>query len=122
MASKRLKGSLPELHDPSSGRLDVQRVADYLGVSRTQLTDAIGGSNRAADHTTKSPVEREHLLSIKRSLDILSDVIGEHTTVLAWLNSPHPDLAMQTPMQIILASQPRALEQLLENAVMGIPS
>jgi uncharacterized protein (DUF2384 family) len=57
----------------------------------------------------------------KRVLVILSDMLGKRETVLAWLNSSHPDLGDRTPMQVILEGHISAVLAVLENALAGVP-
>ena len=52
----------------------------------------------------------------------LASMIGDQATVRAWLNSPHPDLGMRTPIEVILNGRVGALSTILENALAGIPT
>jgi hypothetical protein len=122
MAIGVLTVSLPELYSPDSGRLDAQRIADYLNIPLAQLAGALGKRYQTLYKTPAGASVQEKLFPIKRSLDILSDVIGDRATVLAWLNSPHQDLGMRTPLQVILEGRADAVEGMLTNAVAGLPS
>lgn len=119
---RSLTVALPQLHDADSGRIDAQKVAEYVGIPLKQLADAISASYPAVHKTPAAESLQEALRPIKRSLEILDQVIGNEATIRAWLRSSHPDLGKRTPLDVILAGRPRALHTLLENALSGIPS
>ena len=98
---------LVELHDPRTGRIDAQRVSDYLNVPLTRLARALGMNYTTVHKTPAAPSIQGPLAPIKRSLEILENMLGERATVLAWLNSPNPDLGMRTPIEVILEGQRR---------------
>jgi CheY-like chemotaxis protein len=113
---------LAELHDPSTGRLDAGRIAEYLGV-------ALSGFAKASDMTVaglhKSPASgslQEVLIPIARSLTILFQLLGSKESVRTWMNSPHPDLGGRTPISVILEGKARAVSDMLEAALAGQPS
>jgi CheY-like chemotaxis protein/uncharacterized protein (DUF2384 family) len=118
----KLEVVLAQLHDPDSGRVDATRVADYVGVPLAKLAPALGVKYRTLFKTPSAESVQESLHPIKRALTILNDVVGDQQTVRAWLNSPHVDLGMRTPIQVILEGHVDALLRLLENALEGIPA
>lgn len=121
--SRSIRVTLPELHDPKgTGRLDASRIAGYLGVPLAQLAEALGANYTAVHKTPAAPAVQEGLRPIKRSLEILADMFADPKEVRTWLNSPHPDLGIRTPLQVILEGHADALRTLLENAVAGIPT
>jgi hypothetical protein len=113
---------LPELHDRETGRLDARSVAAYLNVPLTRLAAALGKKYQTVYKTPAAPALQEGLTAIETILNVLARVIGDRPTILAWLNSPHPDLGMRTPMQVMLDGHADAVEGMLMNAVWGIPS
>ena len=120
--SPKLAVRLAELHDRETGRLDAARVAEYLKIPLKQLSEALG-RNYSTVHRTPSAVGlQEPLGSIKRSLIILEDVLGDRSSALIWLNSPHPDLGQRTPMDVILEGRVQVVEEMLKGALEGIPS
>jgi DNA-binding response OmpR family regulator len=113
---------LPQLHDPNSGRIHAGRVAEFLDVPLRRLAFALNANYKQVHKTPDAVALQEGLIPIKRSLVILSAVLGDPGTVRAWLNSPHPDLGSKTPLTVILEGHAGALRAVLENAVAGIPS
>jgi hypothetical protein len=113
---------LPELHNAKSGRLDALRIAAYLDVPLTQLATALGRKYQALHKTPDAPGVQPALAPIKTSLVILHDVLGDRSAVLAWLNSPHPNLEMRAPLALILAGQVERVMAMLVRAATGIPS
>lgn len=113
---------LKELYDPETGRLDAQRIADYLRVTLTQLAAALGKKYQTLHKTPASASVQTRLQPIKRTLDILAQLGADWSTTLAWLNSQHPDLGMCTPLELILAGHADAVTGMLEDALEGTPS
>jgi CheY-like chemotaxis protein len=113
---------LQELHDPGTGRISADKVAEYLAVPLKQLAEAIGVKYSTVHKTPAAEPLQGGLIPIKRSLEILQELIRNPVGVRAWLNTPHPDLGMRTPLRVILEGNAEALRTILENALEGIPS
>jgi Protein of unknown function (DUF2384) len=114
--------TLQELHDPETGRLDASRIAEFLKVPLKQLAGALDKNYSTVHKTPSAPALQPPLRSIKRTLEILEEVFPNRAVVLAWLNSPHVDLGNRTPLDVILLGHPDAVTDMLEAALMGIPS
>ena len=114
---------LVELHNPDTGRLDAQRMAEYLGVPLTQLAEAIGRPYTGLHKTPDAPSAQEALRPIKRTLNILFEVSGGNDAAIrAWLNTPHPDLGEVTPLRAIMDGHADAVAGMLAGAMAGMPS
>jgi Protein of unknown function (DUF2384) len=122
MANALMPVALPELHNPNSGRLDAQLIAGYLSVPLTRLAGVTGKKYASLHKTPDAPAVQDALFPIKRSLDILARVIEDRSAILAWLNSPHPDLGQRTPLQVLLEGHADAVEGMLEDAMAGMPA
>jgi len=105
--------TLPELYNPDSGRLDAGRVAAYLNVPLAQIARAIGAKPQTVQETPDAAAIQPALFAIKRVLDILARVIGERATMLAWLNTPHPELGHRTALEVIGEEYADAVEGML---------
>jgi len=114
--------TLQELHDPATGRLDACRVAEFLKIPLKKLAEGLGKNYSTVHKTPTAPSLQPRLQSIERILEILEDVFADRAQVLAWLNHPHPDLGKRTPLDVICEGYPDAVEDMLEAALMGIPS
>jgi CheY-like chemotaxis protein len=114
--------ALPELHETSTGRLDAEKIADFLEVPLSKLAAGLGANYAAVHKTPAADSLQDKLIPIKRSLEILATVLGDRRTILRWLNSPHPDLGTRTPMQVILDGHVGAVRTILENAIAGTPT
>jgi CheY-like chemotaxis protein/uncharacterized protein (DUF2384 family) len=112
---------LSDLHGPT-GQLDAAAVANYLSIPLAKLAAAVGMNYTTLHKTPDSAAVQPSLATIKRILVILSEMLGKRETVLAWLNSPHPDLGNRTPISVVLEGHASAVVSLLENALAGIPS
>lgn len=116
-----LQVPLQELHDVRCGRLDTAKFAEYLDRPLKQIANAMGKNYSAIHKTPAAPDVQPFLQSLKTSLVILEDVFGNRSAVLAWLNSPHPDLGQRTPLDVILQGHPNAVKNMLQAAVIGTP-
>ena len=121
-ARRTIKIPQRELHDPESGRIDAQEVANYLGVPLAKMAGALGVKYPALHKTPSAPGLQEKLRPIKESIDLVSRITVSKSDARAWLNNPHPDLGGSTPMEVILEGKAGAVVTMLSNAMEGIPS
>ena len=119
---KRLAVRLADLHDRDTGRLDAVKVAEYLRIPLKQLSEALGRNYSTVHRTPSASGLQERLCSIKSSLVILEDVLGDRSSALIWLNSPNPDLGKRTPMEVLLEGRVEIIEDMLKGALEGVPS
>ena len=120
-ASNVIHVSLVELHDKQSGRIDAQKVAEYMGIPLKRLVEGLDLSYKAAHKNPSSESFQVVLQPIKRILEILDEIFAKPETVRAWLNTPHADLGGRTALQTILEKNSQAVLTVLENAVAGVP-
>jgi len=113
---------LAELHDPKTGRLDAGRIASFLGAPLSSFAKFSGVSVAGLHKSPRSVSVQPHLIPIARSLAILTQLLSTKESVLAWMNSPHPDLGGQTPLQLVLEGKAQVVTDLLEAALAGQPS
>lgn len=122
MTSAVVRIDLRELHNPDSGRLDTRRIAEYLNVPLSHLAVALGKNYRTLYKTPDSTGVQPLLWPIKTSLTILTEALGDRATVLAWLNCPHPNLDMRTPLEVMLKGRADLVMEMLVRAAVGIPT
>ena len=113
---------LTDLHDPETGRLDAKRIAAYLHVSLSSLAAITGGSVAAIHKAPAANSLQQTLAPIAQTISVLTEVLSSKELVLAWLNSPHPDLGNQTPLQLILGGHAGTVADLVAAALAGQPS
>ena len=112
---------LVRVHD-ESGRINAAKVADFMGVTLPQLSQALGASYAAVHKTPDAPSLQAGLGTIKQALALLDRATRSRKEARAWLNSAHPDLDDRTPLEVILSGHADAIVTLLENAIAGRPS
>lgn len=117
-----IQPSLPELHDPGTGRIDARRIADYLGITLKELSEALGEKYATVHKTPASERLQPGLRRLKRILEILASYLSARVDILAWLNSPHPDLDEEEPLDLMLTGEGEAVRTLLENTLLGHPA
>lgn len=112
---------LPELHDETTGRIDAQKLAVYLGVPLKRLAEGLQLNYKAIHRNPSAEAFQSTLKPVKRSAEILHDFFHKPETVRVWLNTSHPDLDGHTALELILANNPNAVLRILENAAAGVP-
>lgn len=113
---------LPALHNPTSGRLDAKRIAEYLGIPVAKLAEALGRKTAAVHKSPAAASLQDRLAPIARLLGILQEFFRSPEGIRAWLNSPHPDLGNETPMSVLLDGNAEVVADMLEAALAGQPS
>jgi hypothetical protein len=112
---------LPKLHDETSGRIDAQKLAVYMGVPLKRLAEGLQLNYKAIHRNPSAEAIQPPLKPVKRSMEILNEFFNKPETVRVWLNTPHPDLDGHTALEMILADNPIAVLRILENAAAGVP-
>lgn len=112
---------LPELHDPRNGRIDAQKVADFMGIPLKPLSEGLGLNYKAVHRNSSASGFQLALQPVKRSLEILQELFGAKETIRIWLNTPHPELDGATSLDTILDGKALAVSRLLGNARQGVP-
>ncbi len=112
---------LPELHDETTGRIDAQKLAVYMGVPLKRLAEGLQLNYKAIHRNPSAEAFQSTLKPVKRSAEILHDFFHKPETVRVWLNTSHPDLDGHTALELILANNPNAVLRILENAAAGVP-
>ena len=112
---------LPELHDGETGRIDAQKVAEFMGVPLKRLCEGLGRQYKAAHRNPAAAAIQPALRPVKRSLELLHEFFGPAESIRAWLNTPHPDLGGASALETILAGRADAVALILENAWNGVP-
>jgi hypothetical protein len=112
---------LPELHDATSGRIEAQKLAVYMGVPLKRLAEGLQLNYKAIHRNPSSDVFQPALKPVKRSMEILQDFFNKPEIVRVWLNTSHPDLDGHTALEMIFANNSSAVLRILENAAAGVP-
>ena len=112
---------LPELHDGKTGRIDAQKVAEFMGVVLKLLSEGLGLNYKAVHRSPSAAGFQKALRPVKRSLELLHEFFGPPESIRAWLNTPHPDLGGTTALETILEGKAEAVGLILENAWNGVP-
>ncbi len=115
------KVALAELHDGRTGRINAQKVAEFMGVALKPLSESLGLNYKAVHRSPSAPSFQKALRLVKRPLELLHGFFGPPESIRAWLNTPHPDLDGATALETILEGKADAVGMILENAWNGVP-
>jgi len=111
-----------DLHEPETGRLHARRIADYLAVPLSSLAAPLQVKVATLHKTPASPSLQEKLAPIAWIVGVLFLIFRSREGLLAWLNSPHPDLGGKAPLSFILGGKPTTISEMLEATLAGQPS
>ena len=112
---------LPDLH-AENGRIDAQKVADYIGIPLKRLSDGLGLRYGSVHRNPSAESLQDSLRPVKRTLELLYEFFGRQDTIRVWLNTPHPELGGKSALEVILEDKAIAVQTILENAFAGVPS
>ena len=110
-----------ELHD-GRGNLSARAIAKRLGVSLERLAPALDYTPQGLARNPTSERLQAPLAAIAHVLERLRALLGDERSVAIWLRAPHPDLAGQTPLALLLAGKVVTVTTLLHLAEAGQPA
>lgn len=114
--------TVPELHDPASGRIDAARVARFFGLSLSALAKALDRSPQTLHKTPDAPRLQAALAPLARIATSLVTLFGTADRARVWMNAPHPDLDRVAPVDLVKANKAGVVADLLEDALLGHPA
>jgi hypothetical protein len=109
----------PELRSEESGRFDANKIAARLGVSVNRLAPSTGVSQQALSKRPDSPRAQKALASAARVLAAL-DELHLVNEARMWLQTPHPRLGDEPPLELILRGEADIVARMLERALEGV--
>jgi antitoxin Xre/MbcA/ParS-like protein len=110
------------LHDPNTGRLSAQAIADTLGISATALAKSIGLTPSALSKRPDAKAAQRSLRDLEFSIAALRRLLGSETTMRAWLNAPNPDLGQEPPIHLLTKGSASELASYIRSALAGQPT
>ena len=113
---------LPELHDQKNGRIDAQKLANFMAIPLKRLAEGVELNYKAVHRDPSGESFQEALRPVKRSLEYLHELFQKPATIRVWLNTPHPMLDGKTALATVLEGKAFAIERLLGNAWDGVVS
>lgn len=113
---------IPEVHDPTTGRIDAKKLAEALGVKQAQLARALIVDRRVLGSAPTLPKIQKRAAMLERTLAILIDYLGSVEVARAWFQTPNPDLEGRTPWEVCenVEEFPKGVEA-VANMVAAIP-
>jgi hypothetical protein len=115
MGSEKPRLILPELH-ASNGRIDAQKVADFLCIPLKRLAEGLGLNYKAVHRDPSGESFQVALCPVKRSLEYLHELFQKPASIRVWLNTSHPMLDGKTALEAMVEGKAFAVERLLGNA------
>ncbi len=109
----------PELHDPHSGRLNVEELAKALDIPVSRLSKAVGVTPAALQKNPAARSIQNALSKVAFCYVTLERLLGSREKTITWLNAPHPDFAARTPLSLIEEGKADAVVGLLEDVLAG---
>lgn len=113
---------IAEFHDPRSGRLDAQRIADVLELPLAALAKGLGVTRAALARRPTAAAAQPGLRQLESGWAGLRRVLGDDHAIRAWLHAARPELEGHAPIDLLRAGSVRALADYVESALAGQPS
>jgi len=111
---------LPQLHEKKTGRIDAQKVADYMAVPLKRLAEGLELNYKAVHRDPAGESFQEALKPVKRTLEYLHGFYPKPEHQRIWLNTPHPLFDGKTSLEMILEGKAFAPERVLGSAWNGV--
>lgn len=108
-----------ELHDPDTGRLDGQKIANAIAVPAKEIARVVGVSPAALQKNPAARSIQAPLREIVFSLATLQRLLGSREAALVWLNAPNPEFEGKAPLQLILDNKADAVAGLIRDVLAG---
>lgn len=118
-----MRGLMPILHNPKSGRLDAKRIADWFGLPLTALAQALGRQYAAVHKTPDAPALQEDLHLYLQIASDLQYLAGSYEGAQVWLGAKIPDFEDHVPRDLLTEGQGAAemIAAFLEDSLYGQP-
>lgn len=114
--------TLPELLDPV-GRWDARRMARFIGTDIEDLAEILGQDSDVVRAHPSAPALQENLDQVAFILRGLLEVTGgDRSTVLIWLNAPHPVLDDESPLDLMRHGELGVVVNLVDDLLSGAPA
>ena len=115
--------ALPELLDPGSGLWNARRMARFIGTDVEDLAEILGQDPEAVRAHPAASALQEGLDQVDFILRGLLEVTGgNRSTVLIWLNAPHPVLDDESPLDLMRGGELEVVVNLVDDLLSGAPA
>lgn len=116
-------GAVPEWLETGSGLWDPREVAAFLGMDVEDLAEILGQDPEAVRAHPAAPALQENLDKVAFILRGLLEVTGgDRSTVLIWLNAPHPVLDDESPLDLMRGGELGVVVNLVDDLLSGAPA
>ena len=112
-----------ELVDPQTGRLDAQRVAEYLHLRVSDLAEITGDAGELVHQNPDAPAVQSQLEKVAVIVNgLLTLTAGDKEQALLWLNAPHPALDRESPLDLMRGAELDVVVDLVIDMLSGAPA
>lgn len=104
-----------------SGLFQPQRVARFVGLSKTDLAQLAGIAPASVRFDAKIPrILRERLMDIAATCELVAEAFAGNTTRTAlWFMTPNPQLGNVSPCELLRRGERDVLQQRVIEAIPG---
>jgi len=105
--------------EPTTGKVNVKRLADVLDVSVRKLAPGVGVTEGAI---RQKPTADRAQPGARKMVDVFQhalDVIGDWTDTMVWMQTPRKDLSGNSPLTLIVSGRAEVVSDLIENIESG---
>lgn len=120
-APQAMRHLVPEIHNPSTGRIDAKKVAALLGVPLAETARILGRNLSTVHKTPGAQALQPRLAKLEQILAALHRLAGSNENLRIWLKAPNPELDGRTPIDLLNDGKMEVVAGLLEDALLGQP-
>ena len=111
-----------KLHRGKSGQLDAERVAEFFGVSLTQVARSFKRQVSTVHKTPNAPSLQSDLRQLESIASGLMRLTGSERRSRMWLQASNPALDQHAPIELMKMGKVSQLQQFVQDLLDGRPA
>ncbi|HEV3037815.1 MAG TPA: response regulator [Candidatus Angelobacter sp.] len=111
-----------KLHDPKTGRLDAQRIAQFFGFKVAELARMLEKRVGTVSKTANAPALQDALRPLEVIASGLLRLLGSETRVRMWLQAANPALDGHAPVELLQRGKVAELADFVQDLLEGRPA
>lgn len=118
-----LSNATPGIFNSQAGRLDSERVAQFLHLRARDMAEITGHSERYVRENPDAPSFQPQLTKVGFIVGGLLELTGgDKEQMLIWLHAPHPVLDNDAPLDLLRGNEIDVVVDLVDDMLTGAPA
>ncbi len=111
-----------KLHDPDTGRLDAQLIAQFFGFKVAELARILDKRVGTVSKTSNAPALQDALRPLEVVASGLLRLLGSETRMRIWLQAANPALDGHAPIELLQRGKITELAEFVQDLLEGRPA